>query len=611
MCGIAGIYYHGGVDDSDVNQVKNMLKKIHHRGPDGQGLWSDDQVVLGHALLAIIGVGTGYQPMSNETNTIWVTFNGEIYNHRELRISLEKKGHIFKTKTDTEVLVHLYEEYGEALVHQLNGMFAFGIWDQEEKKLVLCRDRLGVKPIFVAKNGNKFFFASELKALKISDASLGNFDPQAILNYLRFKHVGADRSIYSDVLKVPPAHIVTIKKDKLECKRYWTPCSRKNITEDHRYIRESIRDATKIRLRSDVPLSISLSGGLDSSIVLYEAVTGCAYKGETFSIGYPNQSEDESSTAMRFSHEMGIKNNIIEFVDINTDFLPDLASIMDEPFGDYSAYPSYLLFREMSKFSTVVLTGDGGDEAFGGYMRYARSIKYNQYLKFISILRKVLPTISFKLFPKNLQTVLKINPLNASSLYSEILAIDSQSSLMKMFQIEFLEYLDCYQSKYAQSNASIDNTLLNLESTLDYLEYLPGDVLAKVDMTSMHSSVEARSPLLDYRIAELGLSIHPSRRVRKNQTKILLRDAYKGLLPDYIIAGSKKGFGLPSSYMNTDNFKNYARQLLLDNSQICNQIFFKDALENYISTAFKGNQLNLKHIWNLVMLENWFILNKH
>ena len=226
MCGIAGFYTDTHINPSHVDTVKDMLSRIQHRGPEREGIWSDKKVVLGHALLSIIGVGTGQQPLSNNKSTIWVTFNGEIYNHRQLRISLEKKGYVFRTNTDTEVLVYLYEEYGSDLVHHLNGMFSFAIWDAYQEKLFLARDRLGVKPLFLARSGNNFFFASELKALKASGIDLGAIDAQAIMNYLRFKHVGAARSIYCGVIKVPPAHTVVIQKNDLRFERYWTPSPR-------------------------------------------------------------------------------------------------------------------------------------------------------------------------------------------------------------------------------------------------------------------------------------------------------------------------------------------------------------------------------------------------
>jgi asparagine synthase (glutamine-hydrolysing) len=601
MCGIAGIYTNMHTNPSQVDLVKDMLSRIQHRGPDGQGIWSDQKVVLGHALLAIIGVGTGQQPLSNSTGTIWVTFNGEIYNHRELRLSLEKKGHIFRTNADTEVLVYLYEEYGTDLVHHLNGMFSFAIWDATQEKLLLARDRLGVKPLFLARSGDNFFFASELKALKASGIDLGGIDAQAIMNYLRFKHVGANRSIYSGVIKVPPAHIAVIHKNELRFERYWIPCPRYSNTNSHESIRALIRDATRIRLRSDVPLSISLSGGLDSSIVLYEAVKGGDYKGETFSVRYPGKSEDESTIAARFAKEMGVKHNIIDFAGLDIDFLPKLAEILDEPFGDYSAYPSYMLFKEQSKYSTVVLTGDGGDEAFGGYLRYSKSARYRKLLPLISLFNKVVPSVFDRYMPRKLSYLKEDNVAEACGLYREILSMEAKSTFVKMFNPSFKEEFENHEAYYGSGETVLDAQIENLESILDYLEYLPGDVLSKVDLTSMSSSIEARSPFLDYRIAELGLSLKSHNRVSAKQTKIALREAYKNKLPNYILHGKKRGFTVPESYWMNAEFKKFAQQLLLDNSKICRRFFRREALEKYLFSDYEAKG----PVWNLVMLELW------
>ena len=469
----------------------------------------------------------------------------------------------------------------------------------------MARDRLGVKPLFLTKSDNKIFFASELKALKASGIDLGEIDSQAIMNYLRFKHVGANRSIYSGVIKIPPAHIAIIHKNELKIEQYWAPRPRYPSNINNHSIRSLIRDATCIRLESDVPLSISLSGGLDSSIVLYEAVMGGDYKGETFSVRYPGMSEDESSIAARFAKDMGVKHHIIDFIGLDFDFLPKLVEIMDEPFGDYSAYPSYMLFKEQKKFSTVVLTGDGGDEAFGGYLRYLRSSRYRKFQPLISFYNKVFPADLNKYMPRKLKFLKESSANKASGLYREILSMEPKSTLIRMLNPSFKEKLKNHDPYFNNIDSTLDSKIENLESILDYLEYLPGDVLSKVDLTSMSSSVEARSPLLDYRVAELGLSLKQSRRVSNKQTKIALRDAYKDRLPDYILSGKKRGFTVPESYWLNTKFKDYAHELLLENSSLCKTIFKRHALEKYLFSDSKAKG----SIWNLVMLELWLSLN--
>lgn len=610
MCGIAGIYTSLTTSPKELNLVQQMLEVTKHRGPDNQGLWSDDQVVLGHNLLSIIGVGTGRQPMSNINKDIWITFNGEIYNYKEIRESLKIKGYFFRTETDTEVLIYLYQEYGLDLVNYINGMFAFVIWDSKKKELIMFRDRLGVKPLFILRNKKQIIFASEIKAFKNLNIDLGGINPQAIINYLRFKHVGSRTSIFKSIIKVPPAHIVIIKKEEIKMKKYWNPISNKTQKYDPNQIRGLLRDATKLRLQSDVPLSISLSGGIDSSIVAYEAIKGNGYQGDVFSIKYPGKNEDESQIASRFASELGVRQNIIDFPEIDTNLLVDLVEVMDEPFSDYSFYPSFLLFSEQSKFSTVVLTGDGGDEAFGGYSRYSRFKKLSNYLKFISVARNLIPEFLHKNFPSKIKFLLTATTLDKRYLYTEILSMERKDNLENIFKSDFLmNLMKSYNSSDDPFKGVPDNTN-NLESVMDYLNYLPGDVLAKVDLTSMHSSVEARSPFLDFRVAELGLSLQDVNRFSKGKTKIALRNAYKDRLPDYILNAKKKGFTVPYSYFTNPKFIEFGKQLLLDNPIICDQIFSQEKFEKYLFKKKKFTKLNAVQFWNFVMLELWFKANK-
>lgn len=610
MCGIAGIYSPSNVSSREIGLVQQMLDATKHRGPDNQGLWSDDKVVLGHNLLSIIGVGTGRQPMSNRAKDVWVTFNGEIYNYRELKQSLKNKGYVFQTETDTEVLIYLYQEFGLDLIDHINGMFAFAIWDIKKQELIMFRDRLGVKPLFILRSKEQIFFASEIKAFKNLNIDLGGLDPEAIMNYLRFKHVGSKRSIFKSIIKIPPAHIVIIKKDEIKMNKYWQPISNKIQRYESHKIRSLIKDATRLRLRSDVPLSISLSGGLDSSIVAYEAVKGNGFKGEVFSIKYPKKDEDESQISSRFASELGIRLNIIDFPEIDINLLPRLVEVMDEPFSDYSIYPSFLLFKEQSKFSTVVLTGDGGDEAFGGYLRYSRFKKLSNYLTLISLARKIIPKPLSKKFPSKIRSLLEAYSLDKRFLYTEVLSMERRENLEDIFQKDFLENLLKTSNSYNVDFEEVPDSSNNLGSILDYLSYLPGDVLSKVDLTSMHSSVEARSPFLDYRVAELGLSLHESNRFSNKMTKIALRNAYKNKLPDYILNSKKRGFTVPKSYWTSPKFIEFGRQLLLDKPIICDQIFSRKRIEKYLFMNKKSKKFNSIQIWNLVMLELWFKSNK-
>lgn len=609
MCGIAGIYSSKRTDALDKVCVASMVAEMAHRGPDGSGLYQCENACLGHSLLAIVGLGTGGQPLANEDETIWVTFNGEIYNFQELRRSLVAKGHKFRTKTDTEVLVHLYEEYGLDFVHHLEGMFAFALWDQTRQRLVLVRDRLGVKPLYWAYINDKLYFASEIKALIRHTPVNSNLNPIAIDHYLAFKSVGPNRSILTQVNKLAPGCFVVFDQKGYRTENYWVPIPRNQPGDPLETIPRLISTATRKRLISEVPISVSLSGGIDSSIILYEVARFLSGKPLAFSIRYPDAEEDETALAASFASQLGVEHHIIDFPGIDLDQLPRLAELTDEPLGDYSAYPSQMLFEAHRRSSTVVLTGDGGDEAFGGYRRYQLSEKLKMASRFRMMLQPALRVGALK--SKDGSLVQKLYEAMANSPHSRYESILSNMSPVKRQQLmapELNAVLEGADRNY-MSIYDPGGKIENYESLLDYLNYLPGVVLEKVDRCSMAHSVEVRSPFLDYNVAEYGLSLPRSKRFSRTETKIALRDAYRGKIPDQILDGKKRGFTVPLDYWDNKTFYNYAHDILLSEKSRNRGIFNIAELERFLSRAFGDRKSDLRQVWTILMLELWVLVH--
>ena len=558
MCGIAGIV---GADQSylaEAAQVHRMCQAIVHRGPDDEGIYAKGCAGIGMRRLSIIDLSTGNQPIHNEDRTIWVVFNGEIYNFPELREKLEGLGHEFYTNTDTEVIVHLYEEYGTACVRELRGMFAFAIWDENRQKLVLGRDRFGKKPLHYAVSEGRLLFGSEIKAILAVAPELLEIDPRGVLHFFHFGYIQDPLTAFTKIRKLPPAHVMEWSKGRIHIRQYWNlpplgsfdPKSEEECLEE---LEARFSEAVRIRLMSDVPLGALLSGGVDSSAVVAMMARFSSCRVRTFSIGFSHADFNEASharlVAQRFDtehHELFVDPQIEETVN-------QLTCHLEEPFGDSSIVPTFHVSRMARQHVTVALAGDGGDELFAGYDRYTSHIRRQWILPFPfrtgewyrAYVHPHVPTgWRGRRFLFNLSLPCRERYLDSVSL------LPTCVRERPLFSTGFAEWADSVESPY---NSFLDyfagrpaSDPLSEAQYLDTKTYLPGDILTKVDRMSMATSLEVRAPLLDHCLAEWVAALSPKWKRRFGQSKYMLKKLAERLgVPREVLYRPKQGFSMP------------------------------------------------------------------
>lgn len=643
MCGIAGeINFNHGVK---MERVQRMSEVLAHRGPDDEGiilLRGDNyvelkkpylnhpengfEVGLGHRRLSIIDLSMdAHQPMTNENRSIWVVFNGEIYNFQEIRNHLEKKGHIFKSRSDTEVIIHSYEEWGIECLRQFRGMFAFGLWDSNHKRLFLARDRLGKKPLIYVHHNGRFAFASEIKALLQLPWVERKINPIAIHDYLTYQYIPAPESIFEGVKKLPPAHYLLYdSNDRLTIDRYWrlTFKSQEKRKDDVEtlcdVVRDELKESVKLRLISDVPLGAFLSGGIDSSVVVGLMAQNGGSPVKTFSIGFEEEEFNELKYARIVSkhfgtdhHEFIVKPNAIEI-------LPKLVWHYNEPFADASAIPTYYVSEMTRDYVKVVLTGDAGDENFAGYPRYRRSKYVLWFTKLPEPLRKdflgkVLRLLANSPWRKKtfnrLKDFIELLSSHQGQNYLEQIRIFNEKEKVGIYTREFsaevteanpLAYL---VAKYEEAHA--DDPLERL-LYLDMATYLPEDLLVKVDIATMAHSLEARIPFLDHLFIEEVAKIPFDLKLKRITLKYILKKAFSDFLPKQILKRKKMGFGVPLSKWFRQELKDYTYQILLDHKATSRGIFIKDGIEKLLNDHVSQRYDNSAKIWALLFLEMWF-----
>lgn len=618
MCGICGMV---GFANQDL--LKKMCRIMSHRGPDDEGYFIDKNIGLGIRRLSIIDLETGHQPIHNEDETIWIVFNGEIYNFQELRESLKKKGHQFYTKTDTEVIIHLYEEKGKDCVNYLNGMFAFAIWDKKKEKLFLARDRLGIKPLYYTVVDGSLLFASEIKALLKCDKVEREVNLIGMHHFLTFLYVPAPFSMFKGIKKLPPAHTMSYKNGKLEMTQYWDLCfSKAKIKRKEYYserILELLREAVKIRLVSDVPLGVFLSGGIDSSSIagLMSQLSNGGVK--TFSIGYEekfasyNELKYSRLVAKHFGtdhHEFILKPDAVEL-------LPEIVQHFDEPFADSSAIPTYLVSQMARKHVTVALSGIGGDEAFGGYPRYIGLQVSRYYEKLPLFVRKNILAPLIEQFPESTESVnivgwLKrftcggILPMNER--YLSWVSFFDNNSYNKLFTDELKKELsmnDPFEThrEFLEKEGIAD--FFDRVFYLDVKTYLTDDLLTMGDRMSMANSLELRVPFCDHKLLEFSASIPYSIKIEGFRLKYLLKRAVSQLLPKEIITKRKQGFMIPlGSWLQTE-LKDLTLDLLSKRSVKKRNYFNWECVQWMLREHCEGRQNFADQIWALMTLEIW------
>jgi asparagine synthase (glutamine-hydrolysing) len=619
VCGIAGKVDFAGAVSPSV--IENMCAAITHRGPDSRGTWCSDCVALGMQRLAIIDVSGGDQPIFNEDGSVAVVLNGEIYNFPALRSDLTKRGHTFSTRCDTEVLAHLYEEYGERLVERVRGMFAFAIWDARRRHLLLARDRVGKKPLFVARRGSKVWFASEMMAMLQDPEIVRVPDPRAIASYLALQYVPHPLSAFAGVQKLPPASTLVVTADGVSERRYWAldygdagpPASKEELAER---LRELIWDATRIRLMSEVPLGAFLSGGIDSSAVVAAMADQSSGPVKTFSIGFPDADFDElrfaRRIARRFStdhHELVVEPHAIEI-------MPKLARHYGEPFADASAIPSFYLAEMTSRHVTVALNGDGGDESFAGYRRYISSEILGQLGRLPGGVRRLAPVMVRRLGTgsRSNSTRARINRL------ARVLAVEPDAryalwmsafpAVMReeMLQPEFLASTGEWRPEDTITHVWQRSTAQSgLERMLDtdVNSYLPDDLLVKMDIATMAYSVEARSPFLDHHLMEFAAALPARLKLHRTNGKVLLKYALRGIVPDEILDRGKMGFGVPLPHWFRRELRNLPAEVLLGADARVRAYVRPEAIQRMINEHQAEQADHSARLWTLLQLELW------
>jgi len=617
MCGIAGIVeLRGAVPDRGT--LERMASLLAHRGPDEQGIAVIGQAGLAHRRLSIIDLSGGRQPMADATGTLTLLFNGEIYNFMDVRGELESRGHRFATRSDTEVLLQAYMEWGTDCVLRLNGMYAFVIWDAPRRRLFAARDRLGKKPFYYALTPDRFVFGSELKAVLAAPGVPRDVDPAAVDEFLSRYYVGGARTILRGVAKLPPAHWLTLEEGRLNVQRYWRPAFRPDDPprREEEYLEELealFRDAVRRRMISDVPLGAFLSGGVDSSAVvaMMAAEGGPAVK--TFTVGFEEAGYSEIEDARAVARHLGTDHHEETVRPDAIAILPDLVWHYDEPFGDSSMVPTWYVARMARRHVTVALSGDGGDELFAGYTRYQRALE-DRRLDWIPepLKRRVLAPLAEAL------------PAGAPA-RNRLYAAAHHSVLTGGYDLGLYPYIKSWLYAPAM-RAEVGNgggnggaalpaglTRADLEPLdlvsrlqwIDTLAYLPDDILTKVDRASMAHSLEARAPLLDYTLVDFMARVPTGLKLRGGVSKYLFRKMLAKRLPEAVFTKRKQGFAVPKGEWFRRDLKTVARERLLDPRTLARGYFRPERIREVLQLHEAGQRDYSDWIWCLLILEEW------
>jgi asparagine synthase (glutamine-hydrolysing) len=611
MCGIAGIVSLRGKPVLE-QELRDMCMALAHRGPDDDGFYIEPAVGLCMSRLSIIDVAGGHQPVSNEDGSVWVVCNGEIYNFQELRRDLQSRGHQFSTRSDTEVIVHLYEEYGTRCVEHMRGMFAFALWDGRRKQLVLARDRVGIKPLYYAEVGGRILFASELKSILQLPEVAREFNWRAVSHLFTFLTTPPAESIIDGVHKLEPGHLLTVSPGHTPViERYWDLKFEPDYGKSEDYFVERtlelIAESVRLHMVSDVPVGAFLSGGIDSSAIVAAAAQMSSGPLKTFSIGFGESDFNELSYARNVAASCGTDHHELTLGPESLDTIDDLAWYLDEPFGDSSAIPTYMVSKLAAGSVKVVLSGDGGDELFGGYDKYVVEQRERRTISLPVPARRLMGAIS-RTMPAGMRgrNFLRHRSLDGSERYLDACTLFPREDIHGLFQPEFSELLAPYEpwrEKAAYMDSGGQHWLSTLQG-LDVKNYLPLDILTKVDRMSMAHSIEARVPLLDHKLVEFAATIPPEMNLRGNTTKAILKRAMRGILPDAIIDRPKRGFAIPLGYWFRGKLGGYARDLLLGDRARQRGFFNVYSVENLLDRHERGENLDL-HLWTLISFEQW------
>lgn len=629
MCGIVGKVSFRQGQHIQREDIITMAENVHHRGPDDAGFYISKKkhVGLGHQRLSIIDLSAaGHQPMCNEDGSIWIVFNGEIYNFQSLRQPLVEKGHIFKSHTDTEVIIHLYEEYGEDCLQYLRGMFAFAIWDEKKQKLFLARDRLGKKPLKYYIGDHFLVFASELKAFIDMPGVPREIDEEAIHHYLTFQYVPSPMTGFKEIKKLSPAHFLTVdlshSTPKIHESQYWhlDYGYKRNLTipEWEELFTEKFNESVRMRMIADVPLGVFLSGGLDSSLVVSSLAESSSRPIKTFSIGFGYEKYNELPVAQKVASQFQTDHTVLSVQPDIIDLIPRLAYSYEEPYADSSAIPTYYISKLAREHVTVVLNGDGGDENFAGYPWHFYHKLSTQFERMPLFLRQLLAG------NRQLLSLLEHHSTSARrlSIFIQSLKLPRAQRYLLYFTSSYFTswekrnlYTDAFQRDC--KNFSSERLLQILYQTsssdpvdqalgTDIHSYLPDDLLVKVDIATMMNSLEARSPFLDHELVELVASMPSHLKLHGRQGKFFIRNLAKNRLPDAVTRGKKKGFMVPLGYWLNGELHSYLKDILLNPQAHIHRYIRPEAIRHLILEHSYGKIDHGSRLWSLLMLEHWF-----
>jgi len=639
MCGILGIY-DANPETGFRDQCHVLLRRIRYRGPDDEGTFFIEPggtpwkgrgpcVFLGHRRLSIIDLSPlGRQPMSNEDGSLWIVFNGEIYNYLEIREDLLKKGHVFRSRSDTEVLLHGYESWGAEILGKLRGMFAFCLYDTRNRLFFLARDRMGQKPLVFSRGDDFFGFASELKSLYTYPRVRREISPRAIHFFLTYQYIPHRQTIFRNISKLPPASyaLYNVSTGAFRQEKYWSPSffmteEAVSRTEKRRHVEELdvlLSESVRLRLRSDVPLGVFLSGGVDSSAMAYYAGRELGQPPETFSISFEEREFDESRYANLVAKALGTKHHSFTVKAEGLNLLPDLVWFYNEPFGDSSMIPTYTVSKVTAQHVKVVLSGDGGDEVFLGYNRY---LLYTTMEKMYKIL-KILPVDTMRFFFGFLARH-RVFGRYPGMLHNFFSRVGSQEILNYANYVTIIHdrlkaelYTPSFRETARPGKAMdlVDRLFDALRaqdvrqafSRVDFQTYLPGDILTKVDIASMANSLECRSPFLDHRVVEFACRLSPGEKLYFFKGKRILKDVMKGKIPDEILKRHKMGFGVPiSRWFREEKWARHLREILLDPAHLKRGYFRREAITRLIDEHVQGLFDRSAILWQLLVLELW------
>jgi asparagine synthase (glutamine-hydrolysing) len=607
MCGICGIATtRGAVDPA---RLAAMSSTLVHRGPDSDGAYVDGPVGLAARRLAIIDLVTGDQPLANEDGRVTVVQNGELYNYRELRLQLERAGHVFSTTGDTEVLAHLYEEHGKRFAERLRGMFAVALWDSERRRLLLARDRYGIKPLYYREDAGELAFASELRALP-----RGEIDLDALEAFLAFNSVPAPLTIFREIRKLPPGHVLVWEDGRSELEPYArpAPASAGEVRDDEEAelveeLRARMRDSVRAHLVADVPVGVLLSGGIDSALLAALAADESSEPLRTFSIGFEERSFDELGDARLVAQRYGTRHRELVLRPDAALLLPALADAFDEPFADSSALPTYLVSQLAAEDVKVALSGEGGDELFGGYYTYAADLLAQRTGWAAPLLRPFVERLpsssaraSFDYRAKRFVRAAQLPPLERHHGWKEIFSRDARAELTG--RRDDFDPVDLLRARFAETEGA---ELLARLQDVDLGTYLVDDLLVKTDRASMAHSLEARVPFLDPVVTNLALALSTRHKVRGLRKKVLLRKAAAPLLPPELLRRRKRGFSIPAAAWLRGELEPFARATLSPETLRRQGFFRPEAVSRLIDDHVAAREDLSRQLWGLLAFTLW------